>query len=141
MKLITEVRDDSLTLRFHPLTNQIIPYEHIKTCEVRKYHPIREYGGWGIRYGRKGKAFNVSGNLGVQLELAQGKSLLIGSQRPEELARAIQQVHVSKCYVRDLKGGRFLHGFTRQQIGQTLQEVCRVSIERHSFGQLFAFSE
>jgi len=91
MKLITEVRNDGLSLRFHPLTHQVIPYEHIKTCEVRKYHPIREYGGWGIRYGRKGKAYNVSGNLGVQLELAQGKSLLIGSQRPEELALAIQE--------------------------------------------------
>jgi len=90
MKLITEVRDDSLTLRFHPLTHQLIPYEHIKTCKVRNYHPIREYGGWGIRYGRKGKAFTVSGTLGVQLELVQGKSLLIGSQRPEELSRAIQ---------------------------------------------------
>jgi hypothetical protein len=90
MKLITEVRNEGLTLRFHPLTHQIIPYEHIKTCEVRKYHPIREYGGWGIRYGRKGKAYNVSGTLGVQLELVQGKSLLIGSQRPEELANAIQ---------------------------------------------------
>ena len=90
MKLITEVRDDSLTVRFHPLTHQLIPYEHIKTCKVRTYHPIREYGGWGIRYGRKGKAFTVSGTLGVQLELIQGKSLLIGSQRPEELSRAIQ---------------------------------------------------
>jgi len=91
MKLLTEVRDDGLTIRFHPLTHQLIPYEHIKTCKVRKYHPIREYGGWGIRYRRKGKAFTVSGTLGVQLELVQGKSLLIGSQKPEELARAIQE--------------------------------------------------
>jgi len=91
MKLITEVHNDGLTLRFHPLTLQIIPKELIKKCEVRKYHPIREYGGWGIRYGRKGKAYTVSGTLGVQLELVPGKSLLIGSQRPEELARAIQE--------------------------------------------------
>ena len=90
MKLITAVHKDGLTLRFHPLTHQIIPNEHIKTCKVRKYHPIREYGGWGIRYGRKGKAYTVSGTLGVQLELVQEKSLLIGSQRPIELAKAIQ---------------------------------------------------
>jgi len=90
MKLVTEVRSDGLSVRFLPLTHQIIPYEHIKKCETRKYHPIREYGGWGIRYGRKGKAYTVSGNLGVQLELIQGKSLFIGSQRPEELAQAIQ---------------------------------------------------
>ena len=90
MKLVTEVRDDGLSIRFLPLRTQLIPYSHIKTCKARTYHPIREYGGWGIRYGRKGKAYNVSGNRGVQLELIQGKSILIGSQRPEELASAIQ---------------------------------------------------
>jgi hypothetical protein len=39
-----------------------------------------EYGGWGIKYGKMGKAYNVSGNRGVQLEFTDGKRLLIGSQ-------------------------------------------------------------
>jgi hypothetical protein len=56
---------------------------------VQTYRPIRDYGGWGIRYGRGGKAYNVSGNRGVMLELSDGQKLLIGSQRPEELANAI----------------------------------------------------
>ena len=38
-----------------------------------------------------GKAYNVSGNRGVQLKLSTGNGLLIGSQRPEELAQAIQE--------------------------------------------------
>jgi hypothetical protein len=37
----------------------------------------------------KGWAYNVRGNRGVQLELANGKRILIGSQRAEELAGAI----------------------------------------------------
>lgn len=89
LKLITEVRNDGLYIRFFPLSHQIIPFDNIKKCEVRKYSPIREYGGWGIRWGRKGKAYNVSGNRGVQLELLEGKPIRIGSQRPEELGRAI----------------------------------------------------
>ena len=89
-KLIIEVRDDALLIRFFPLTHQKIPFEDIRHCEVRTYNPIREFGGWGIRYGRGGKAYNVSGNRGVQIELPTGKRLLIGSQRPEELARAVE---------------------------------------------------
>ena len=92
LKLVTEVRSDGLYIRFSPLTHQKICFKDIVYCEVRTYNPITEYGGLGIRYGRKGKAYNVSGNRGVQLELSNGKRLLIGSQRSEELAKAIQQI-------------------------------------------------
>lgn len=90
LKLVTEVQTDGLYVRFFPLTHHKIPFENIKHCEGRTYSPIREFGGWGIRYGKRGKAYNVSGNQGVQLELSNGKRFLIGSQRPEELARAIE---------------------------------------------------
>jgi hypothetical protein len=90
LKLVTEVQTDGLYVRFFPLTHHKIPFEDIKHCEARTYSPIREFGGWGIRYGRRGKAYNVSGNRGVQLELSNGKRFLIGSGRPEELARAIE---------------------------------------------------
>jgi len=90
-KLITEVRRDGVYIRFFPVTHQKIAFEDIMECEARTYSPIKEFGGWGIRYGRGGKAYNVSGNRGVQLELSNGKRLLIGSQRAEELARAIKE--------------------------------------------------
>ena len=90
MKLRTEVRDDGVHIHFVPLARQTLGFGDIVSCEVRTYRPIREYGGWGIRYGRAGKAYNVSGNRGVQLKLSSGKGLLIGSQRPKELAQAIR---------------------------------------------------
>lgn len=90
LEMITEVRDDSLYVRFFPFVKQEIPFDTIKSCEVRVYRPIREYGGWGIRYGWKGRAYNVSGNVGVQLELTDGKRLLVGSQQSEQLAHAIR---------------------------------------------------
>jgi len=89
MKLITEVSAEGVYINFSPLSHQVILFENIKNCRVRTYRPIREYGGWGIRFGRAGKAYNVSGSRGVQLQLKNGKGLLIGSQRPEELARVI----------------------------------------------------
>jgi hypothetical protein len=73
---------------FH-LSFKKMPFIQIKKYEARTYSPLGEYGGWGIRYGFEGKAYNVSGNRGVQLELVNGKRLLIGSQSPEELVKAI----------------------------------------------------
>ncbi len=91
LKLVTVVGPDGIYVRFFPLTSRKISFADITSCKARTYRPIREYGGWGIRYSRKGKAYNVSGNSGVQLEFRQGRPLLIGSQRTEELAEVINK--------------------------------------------------
>ena len=54
--------------------------EEINGFDVQTYRPIRDYGVWGVRYGRKGKACNTSGNRGAQQELSNSKRILIGSQ-------------------------------------------------------------
>jgi hypothetical protein len=92
--LVVEVRPDGLYYRFYPfhLSFHDIPYGNIKTVEARTYRPVREYGGWGIRFSkRNGKAYNMSGDRGVQLELTNGKRVLFGSQKADELAAAIRQ--------------------------------------------------
>lgn len=78
-----------------PTYRRLVPINSIQRIEVVRYRPIRDYGGWGIRVGRDGeKALNARGDLGVRLHLAGGGKLLIGSQHPEDLARAIDaQLH------------------------------------------------
>ena len=66
-----------------------IPFDRIASFEARTYRPIREYLGWGVRYGPSGMAYNMSGNRGLQLILTDGSRVLIGSQRPEDLERAV----------------------------------------------------
>lgn len=86
-----EVQTDALVIRFFPfIRGRRIPYSQIVQATACRYSPILEYGGWGVRFGRNGKAYNVSGNWGVQLELASGERLLLGSQRAGELAAAIE---------------------------------------------------
>jgi hypothetical protein len=91
MKLSVRVEDRHLHIRYFPLVKRDIPLEEIAHCEARTYRPLLEYGGWGIRCSWKGMAYNVSGNRGVQLKFMNGKRLLIGSQRADELAAAITQ--------------------------------------------------
>ncbi|MFC2005915.1 DUF6141 family protein [Chloroflexota bacterium] len=94
MNLTTEVRSDGIYYRFFPfhLSFHKIKLEDLAKYEVRTYSPIRDYGGWGIRWGTKGKAYNVSGNRGVHLSFSDGEQLLIGSQKPEEFAEALDLV-------------------------------------------------
>ena len=107
-RLITEVRSDGLYICFFPfhLSFKKIPFTQIKKYEARTYSPIGDYGGWGIRYGFEGKAYNVTGNRGVQLEFVDGKRLLVGSQRPEEFVAAIDAALGKKRGAGDLPHAR-----------------------------------
>jgi len=90
-RLIVIVVPDEVRIRWIPFGKKIVRMADIESCEARVYRPIREYGGWGVRWaGRRGTAWNAHGDRGVQLVLRGGKRLLIGSQRSEELAEVIQ---------------------------------------------------
>jgi hypothetical protein len=96
-RLITEVRTDGLRVQFIPFHRHPRRIEGIRSFTVRDYSPIGEYGGWGLRWGGpKNLAYNVSGARGVQLELEDGRRILIGSQRPEELHAALSRVRSSR---------------------------------------------
>ena len=91
--LTTEVRGDGIHIRYIPFHRKFrtMPLEAIQSYGARTYRPLKEYGGWGIRYGSGGKAYNVSGNRGVQLVLLSGRKILLGSQKPDELVSAIDK--------------------------------------------------
>jgi hypothetical protein len=64
----------------------------IERVEVVQFRPIVDHGGWGVRWARDGeRVFTAKGNRGVRLYLHDGSRILIGSQRPEELARLIDR--------------------------------------------------
>ena len=89
--LITEVRPGELMVRVYPFRRFRIPIDMISQAMVRSYSPIKEYGGWGVRVNRhNGRAFNCYGNEGVQLLLANGTPVLIGTQRAHELLAALE---------------------------------------------------
>ncbi len=89
LRLVVEVREDGVWLRFVPLATRTIPFEEIEQAEAVDYKPMRQYGGWGIRGLGKNRAYNVSGNEGVRLHLRSGDVVVIGSQRAHDLALAI----------------------------------------------------
>lgn len=95
LKLETVVRSDGMYVRFSPFHIRFKRFapEDLNEYYARQYRPVLEYGGWGIRYSlRYGKAYNASGNEGVQLIFKDGRKLLIGSQRAEELEQAIRSI-------------------------------------------------
>ena len=94
VSLKTEVSADGVVyVGFHPMRRgrRAIAVHQIARAEAVTYKPIGEFGGYGVRVGAGGsRAYNVAGNRGVRLHLSNGKTVLVGSQRPEKLAAAIE---------------------------------------------------
>jgi hypothetical protein len=94
-KLETRIQEDGIYVRFFPfhLSFRHYSWTDISKAYVRKYSPLREYGGWGIRFGfGNGKAFNVRGNNGLQIEFNNKRKLLIGTNKPEELEAVLKTI-------------------------------------------------
>ena len=92
--LDTQIRQDGIYVRFFPfrLSFQKFLWDTIAKTYIREYSPIGEFGGWGLRYSQTGKAYNVSGNKGIQLIMTDGSRLLIGTNKPDEAIKALQQI-------------------------------------------------
>jgi hypothetical protein len=92
-RMVTELTPAEIRVRFGwiALFGEVVPLRHVRDCEAVTYRPLA-FGGWGLRGSRlAGGALNARGDRGVRLGLDNGKSLIIGSQRPDALAEAIGQ--------------------------------------------------
>ena len=93
------IDQDGIHYRFFPLIfrDKLISKAEIQRFEIRKYNPVINYGGWGVKRSFKwGRAYNVSGNIGLQLYLTNGKKVLFGTQRPQAILYAMEEIMKSK---------------------------------------------
>ena len=70
------------------LLRKRFPWSDVEAAEAVRYHPLREFGGWGIRWSWsdwKKRAWTQSGDGAVVLHLQGGVRFYLGSDRPERL--------------------------------------------------------
>lgn len=87
-----EVSDRGLFLRMWPLHRRVhkIDLDRVKEVRAIRFRPVFDYGGYGIRFKRQGKAYILEGNEGVRVDYDNGYHLLIETRHPRELAHAIE---------------------------------------------------
>lgn len=97
LELRTFVTSDEVYVRFGtwaPLIWKHIPLADIRDLRAVRYRPLRDAGGWGLRFGRfEGRPcrfYNARGNQGVLIDTPK-RRYIIGSQAPERLAAAIAE--------------------------------------------------
>lgn len=86
-KLSTVIDKIGIEYRFSPFhfKPRFIYWNMIEKYKVIKFDPIKDYGGWGIKVNKDGKAYTISGDKGLLLYLKSGQKILIGTQKDSEL--------------------------------------------------------
>jgi hypothetical protein len=94
MRMVTQIREDGIYVKFPPFQPGFSKFrwENIQDVEVRKFNALREYNGWGIKYGISGKGYVLAGDTGIQLILRNQSRVLISTQRPEEVILVLRSV-------------------------------------------------
>ena len=90
----TLVTRDEITVRWGIFG---IPVLRLKTSDIiaaedREFSPLRDFGGYGIRFNREMKAYYLRGNHGVTLTARDTKKYLIGSDKPADLLAVVREV-------------------------------------------------
>jgi hypothetical protein len=93
VKLVTEVWPDELSISMRGLWRERrIPLAQIEAIETTTFNAAQDFGGYGIRTIGPKKAYVASGNRGVSIQLNRGRTVVVGSKRPDDLARTIGQL-------------------------------------------------
>ncbi len=98
-RLETSVTREEIRFRWFPFMwkARSIRWSDVAAAEVRTYKPIREYGGWGLKgWSQKNRAFNVDGNIGLQLIMKDGARILIGTKQREKMEVVLNEMTIPK---------------------------------------------
>jgi hypothetical protein len=93
-RLETMMNSNGIHLKLFPFQRKYRTYtwDEISKVSVREYNPLLEYGGWGYRVTiGNGVAYNIRGNQGIQILIKDGKKILIGTQKPDEVTKVLER--------------------------------------------------
>ena len=90
------ITPNGLFYKYFPFINKLrkIDKSSIKNYQVRQYKPIREFGGCGLRYNYKTKTscYNIRGTMGLEIELVNGRRIMLGTQEPHEIKKSMDEL-------------------------------------------------
>lgn len=87
--LRVKVYTEGIVYRFLGFKGEVLVSAVLK-AEVIKLRPIVQFGGYGVRWLGNQVLFATKGDYALALHLNSGKTLYLGTQKPEEMERAIQ---------------------------------------------------
>jgi Protein of unknown function (DUF3093) len=92
LHVVVSVTQEELWLALPPVWRRTVPLQRIVSVEVIDVSPLRDTGGYGLRFGGRGLvAVVMRRGRAVEVRTVTGERYVIGSRRPEQLRRALSE--------------------------------------------------
>ncbi len=75
---------------------KVIPWTEITEVKITPINPLTDFGGWGYRWGRKGKGIILAGNRAIVISKAKGKNFVFTTQQEQRALRELQHYAAEK---------------------------------------------
>ena len=87
------ISKDAFSFKYPPFYNKWrkIPLSEIKKMEIMRINPLKEFGGWGFRYGKLGQAFTTTGRMIIHIETTSGQKMNFSVENTEKAVFAINE--------------------------------------------------
>lgn len=103
LQLTVNISGEGISYRFFPFhrKEKIIKWDDIKYVELMNFRPLRDYGGYGIRFNLGSKAYIIRGKKGLKIYWKNDrKPWVIGISDEDKIKEAIS-VFAPKLNVKD----------------------------------------
>ncbi len=93
IKLHVTVNAEGIIYKYPPFhyKPKLLHWDKIKSIELMKINPLKEFGGWGLRYGKLGTAYTTRGRFILHIEKTEGQPINITIAAPADFIKAIAQ--------------------------------------------------
>lgn len=93
IKLHVTINTEGITYKYPPfhIKPKQLPWANIESAELMKINPLKEFGGWGLRYGKLGTAYTTRGRYILHIKQKTGKSINLTIAQPMNFIAAVTQ--------------------------------------------------
>ena len=96
LQLTTKVTSQGLFYKLKPfiLKERFVSADKIEKFELLNDASLKDFGGFNLRsgFGRMRNIYTIAGSRGVKIILEDGSKIILGSQKPEMLARGLEKM-------------------------------------------------
>ncbi|MCG2616044.1 hypothetical protein LZZ85_17240 [Terrimonas sp. NA20] len=95
LKLVVTVQETGIgiVLRWLQSKPVMIKWEDIASISREQVNPVKDFGGWGLRYNKRATGYIFRGREGVRVRLKSGREFVITTDNGEALIDAVRSVH------------------------------------------------